>query len=312
MYPRLIILLLGMISPALWAGEVLQVKGAKALLKVADGEFQSGDEVFSVAPDGKKKALLKIGSQKGGKAVGIVVKGTPEVGHTLQLRPKAGEAAANPPPAADAATESAAAPADAAGDAGGGKPPFGFLKRGKSGMGVLLGMAQNKLTLTAQNQVVTETITLSGSSVGLLGYADLNSGKSMNWRGGLGIQTFEAKGSTKTASFCNNTLDCSLSIMYLTTEGWGQYNVFRSKDNTRAWVGLGGEFMIAMSKKNTISALNVADSTNYFFYLSAGGELAIGTNSFVPFQLDYGLQPTSSPGAKAGLMVIRAGYSWRY
>lgn len=309
MYPRLIVLILGMFSPTLWAGEVIQVKGAKALLKVADGEFQSGDEVFSIAPDGKKKAILKIGSQKSGKAVGHVVKGTPEAGHTLQLRPKAAGAAATPP--ADSAASSADAPPEES-SAPTGKPPFGFLKKGKSGMGFMLGMSQNKLDITAQNAVVTETISLSGSSFGLLGYADINSGKSMNWRGGVGLQTFEGKGTTKTASFCSGSLDCSLSIMYLTFEGWGQFNVFKGRDNTRAWLGAGGEFMFAASKKNTISALNVGDSTNYFFYLSAGGELALGGNAFVPFQLDYGLQPTSSPGAKAGLMILRAGYSWRY
>lgn len=300
---------LWLISLQVSAGEIRQVKGKKALIIISPGEFQVGDEVFSVGADGKKKGLLKITQIKGDKALANIVKGAAAAGHGLQLKLKPIDPAKAAPEGSsgDEAEEAASSEPSTRS-----KPPFGFMKRGKSAMGVTINQATNKLAITATSSAKTESINLAGSSVGLAGFIDLQATKSMNWRVGLGYQTFDGTGSTATPTFCSGSTSCSLAISYLTTEGWLQFSLFQTKEKMRFWAGIGGEFMIALSKKNSITALSTTDSTNYFLFLSLGGDIALDKESAIPISFDYALQPTSSPGAKASLSLLRIGYLWRY
>lgn len=295
------ILLLILLAPSLWGAEIQQIKGKKALVVLAPGEFNAGDQVYAVDLNGKRKALLQISKVKGNKAIAEILKGSPAVGHSLQM--KGGSV-----PAPSAASEEAPAEASQAYSA---RPPLGFMKRGKSALGFGISQSSNSLAIQAANTTVSETINLKSSTIGFHAYVDLQQSRSLTWRLGTGYQSFGGTGTTNTASFCSGSKNCELAISYLTAEGWLQFNLIYSASRSRMWVGAGGEFMLAASKKNNISALTV-DSWSTFIFGSLGGDLALSQSSALTTSFDYGLQPTAAAGAKAGLTMLRLGFSFLY
>ena len=210
------------------AGEVIQVKSNKVLLSISPGEFKVGDEAYTTGPDGKRKGLVKITTVRGDKAIGELEKGAADKGFKLQIKLNANPTPPPPPPKATANNldDALGVPA-AATDAGRSeRPPFGFMKVGKSGMGALVGLSQNTLKLQAVAGATSESLALAGSSFNLLGFVEMNNSRKMTTRLAFGVEQFEVSGSATNAIFCSNTNTCGVGFTYLAAEGSLQYSIF--------------------------------------------------------------------------------------
>ena len=285
--------------PSLWAAEIQQIKGKKALVGLAPGELNMGDEVYAVDVGGKRRGLLKISQVKGNKAVAEILKGKPAVGHSLQVKGSASSASADAGPAPEENLASTA------------RPPLGFMKRGKSALGFALSQSSNSLAIQASNLSITESIKLKSSTIGFHAHVDLQQSRNLTWRFGAGYQSFGGKGTANTASFCSGSKNCELAISYLTAEGWLQFNLLNTQSRARAWVGAGGDFMIKVSKKTNFTDLPV-DPWITFLFGSVGGDIPLSQGSAVTLAFDYGLQPTAPKNAAVSLTMLRLGFSFLY
>lgn len=287
------------------AQEVVQVKSGKALLNLSGAPASAGTEFFSINAEGKRKAILRIRQVKGDRAIADVVKGTAEPGHTLQMRGGGGSSA--PARTQEVTTAPAAEPKEERR-----QRPRGFLgrmlKRG-TGVGILGGLAQNSMSLTAKKSGVSEDLSLAGNSFNLMGFYDYDLSKSFTVRARAGLETFSAKGTAKNAVVCSNSTSCDVGFNYLSGEAAAHFNFMQGK--TRAWAGAGFAFMFVMTKSSSISNLDTSNATNNMMYLSTGADFDMGRGAFVPVSFDYGLFPGSA-GVNANSMILRAGYGWRY
>lgn len=307
-----------LLSSIAFAGEVLQVKGSKALLNIGDLAVSQGSEVYALNPEGKKKGLLVIRQVRNDKAVAELTKGTAEPGWSLMV--KGGSAPAPAPSESDSSGEepntervqdvqgSAQQQQDRA------QRPKGFLgkflKRGTAA-GVMVGMAQNSMALTSKQSGVagvSEDISLKGNSYNLTGFYDYDFSKSITVRGVVGMETFDVSG-TSSKPVCSNGTSCSASFTYLAGEAHGHYNFMRGK--TRGWVGAGFLFLLTMAKSSTITSLDASNSTNQMITFEGGADIDMGKGHFIPVSLEYGLYPGSS-SVKAQSLFLRAGYGWRF
>lgn len=288
---------------AVWAQEIIQVKGNKALINLSGTEASVGGEFYAVDTAGKKRGLLKVRQVKGDRAVADVIKGSAQTGQSVQPRAASG--------ATPTATASATAESDS-GDEGRAKRPRGFLgqflKRGTAA-GVLAGLSQNSMSLTAKRGTASEDLSLSGNSFNLVGFYDYDLSKSFTIRTKLGIENFDVKGTASNAAVCSDSTACDVGFMYLAGEASAHFNFMTGK--TRAYVGAGLAFLFAMGKKSTVSNLDTSNATNQMILLGGGADINMGGGAFVPVSFEYGMFPGSAT-VKATSMLLRAGYGWRF
>lgn len=292
-------------SPAsVWAQEIIQVKGTKALINLSGTEASVGSDVFAVDSAGKRRAILRIRQVKGDRAVADVVKGTAQTGQSIQAR---GGGSAAPAP-----TQARSQEASEESDDGRAKRPRGFLgqflKRGTAA-GALAGLSQNTMSLTAKRGNDSEDLTLSGNSFNLVGFYDYDLSKSFTIRTKAGIENFDVKGTATKSTVCNDSTACDVGFMYLAGEASAHFNFMTGK--TRAYVGAGLAFLFAMGKKSSVSNLDTSNATNQMILLGGGADINMGGGAFVPVSFEYGMFPGSAT-VKATSMLLRAGYGWRF
>lgn len=289
-------------SHQLLAQEVSQIKGSKVLLKMNGMLAEAGDEFYAIDNQGKKKAILKIRQVKGDKAIAEVIKGQAQAGFSIQSKSVSAskQTESNDESSSDNRKSQRAS------------RPRGFwgkiLKRNTQA-GVLGGLSQNTMSLTAKSGSSSEDITMTGMSYTLEGFYDMDLSPMFTARLKAGLVNFEAKSSTSIAAVCSNSSSCDAKFGYLAGEASGHFNIIQGP--TRVWVGAGLAFFFAISKSSSVSNLDTGNSTNQMFLFGGGADIGMGGGAFIPVSLDYGYFPSSS-GIKASMLLLRGGYGWRF
>lgn len=282
------------LSLTVQAAQVTQVKGNRVLLDLSGGMegTVAGDELIAVDGNGKRKALLKVRQVKNNKATADITKGKADIGYTLTPRP---QAVSRKESEEDSQDE-------------------GRSRRKSNGTtyGILGGY--NQMQLAASFDVGspsrTATTNMTGSNFGITGFYDFPLTSSLQIRAMGGLEQIGGSGSTTYPDCGNGTSEtCSFSATYLSFYGQGKWNFYNEK--TKAWVGLGFGYYMAMAKaSNVLSESGLA--TNQVIDLGVGVDIPVGrrNKNFIPISFDYGMFPTSPTVSKANIMFLRAGYGW--
>jgi hypothetical protein len=295
MRTSLIFILTSLISAFAFAGTVSQVKGNKMIIQLEGETPEIGTEYFIINSAGKKIGLVSIKQIKGTKALAELSKGQANAGDTIQSRSGGNSSAAQ----ASAETETSSSS---------GKR----VRRGKHRAGALLGYAMNTFSLTVQdktNASLREDVTMKDNTFNAKGFYDYDLTPALTIRAAAGYETFAAKGTTQQA-ICDNaaSTSCEVNYSYLGLEGSLHWNFINGA--TRAWIGGGYSFLLAMSKQNNIP--NLTDSsTNQMLLVSVGTDIGLKNGAFIPLVLEYGIFPGSS-NVNASSIFIRGGYGFTF
>jgi hypothetical protein len=294
-----------LLGPIAQAGEVQQIKGTKVLITLTDVEANVGTYLFIVNSEGKKIGIIQVKQIKNGRAIAELTKGRGEVGASVQGKSKA--TSAPTPSASESNDESEETTA-----------PRSSSARKKISLGVLGGMTSSSFAMDMGPTAATTVCptgncrdagSLSGTSYNLKFFGDYDLSKALTIRVASGLETLSAKGTIARSLCTGNTNSCSVSINYLALEGGAHYNFLTG--STRAWIGLGYSFLIAMSTSTTIPNLSTSGGTNQMILFGLGADFGLKKGAFIPLVLEYGMFPGSSD-VKATSYFLRSGYGWAY
>lgn len=277
------------------AATVLQVKNGKTLIDLEGATLSPGDEFFLINPaNNKKTAIIRIRQIKNGKAVAEIVKGRAAPGATLQAK-AASTAHAQSPEVAAASEDSVSH-----------QYTFQKLLRPSWGlMGEYLTTTMNATFSRSTPSSHQGTTSMKGSGLGAGAFYNYVFAPRFTGFVESSVQQFNASGSTA-LSDCNSSTSCDVKIMYLSFYGMGRYYLSTAK--FRPWLGLGGGYLLALSKSSSV--LNASQiSSNQVFSFAAGGEWQLSRKNYIPFSIQYDLFPTS-PSVKANMISLRFGYGW--
>lgn len=282
-----------LLTPSLYAAEVVKVKGKSVLIELKGDPAVSGDNFFAIGPDGKKKAIIRITKVKGDKAIGKVTKGKAMSGYTLefkQTKVAGGSKAAAP----------SSMPAPSAEDGSG--------EWVRAYWGVLAGFSIDTMSVSVSNASNQDlgTVNMSGNGFSAKGLFDYELFSNIWFRGTTGVEMFNAAG----GNICGttNTGACNAKLTYLTFDFIGRY-VF-GHENFRPWVGAGLGLLFPMQKEATALDPSSISTTNVLLALG-GFDWFISRNMFIPFSVEYGLLPKSEE-VSANWIAVRAGVAWPF
>ncbi|WP_413561097.1 hypothetical protein [Bdellovibrio sp. HCB209] len=286
------------------------------MVALEGAEVSPGDEFFLINPaNNKKSAIIRITQTKAGRAVADVVQGRGAVGSTLQAKAssagkRTAKGAAKAPPSRPAddlqratTPEAEAAAFDKARD-------MSFLRNLKNSYGVLgqYGMDSMKPTIK-ENPAINpaEKPTLTGTGLGAGGFYEWVLTRLITVRLSGMFEQFNVSGNTEKNVGCKSTTNCSANITYLS--GYAQAKYYLNQDRIRTWGGVGGGFLIAMSKSAT--ALNENDiATNQVLNLAIGADYQLDRKNYIPVSLEYLYFPPSDT-VTASAILIKFGYAWQ-
>lgn len=281
-----------LLSPMiLKAQTVSAIKGQKALLDIGSMDLGSGDRVFSLDEAGKRRALLQVKQVKNGKAIADIVKGTPQVGHTLALSKKAATASA------DSSSDSESTSQSSRG------------RKATGGYGFTFALMMNEMKIsnfdpTGSVFPGTYSFKMTGTNFGVGGFYDYRMTREWFVRAHGTFEMFDVKKSEDLA-ICDDatSTDCNAKFMQLGL--YGTFNYVFSPSPFRSWAGAGGGVLLYASKEST-----VLDTNKFFFntvLMVAGGfDYFLGRNTFIPVAFEYQTIPDKEAGVTS--MVIRAGW----
>lgn len=277
-----------------WAAQVTKVSGKKVLIKLEGFSLTVGTNYYLLSSDGKKKAIVEIKQVKNDLALAEIKKGSAEVGYSVQATAGA---------QAKSTTED----------------PSDKSNTGKSAWsgGVLGGLSMNSFAMTVQsttNTALKADATMKGTSFGVRGFVDYEYSPSITVRGFAGYEPFAVKGNalgTGSAKICDAgaSEECTVSFTYLALGGEAHYNFMTGK--TRAFAGLGYNFLMAMGKSVNVPNLDTSSSANQMITFIAGADIGLSKGSFIPLTFEYGMFPGSA-SVVASAMYLRAGYGMSF
>lgn len=274
--------------------KIIQIKGNKVLLDLEEEPVSVDQKLYLLNSNNKKIAIVSIIESKKGRAVAILNKGnlndatsvalitsainskTP----TAKLEPKQSE------------TEQ-------------------ILRFNDIKFSAMLTVALNSMNTKqadgSQPVPNQEDVALSGTAIGVTGAVDYPFYSSLILKGTLGIEPFNASGTSNYLS-CNRltSTDCSAEINYLSAGGYIRIDLTRSY--TTIWMAAGGTTKFPISK--TTTALKSDDIGMTFTIAGAIGlDQYIDNKNFIPVSLEYQLFQ-SSDTVSANIIMLRAGYGW--
>jgi len=292
-----LILLLILIADFANAARIAQVKGRRVMIELDGLSVQNGTELYALGSDQKRRAVIRVSSIRGGRAVGQVTRGSVQQGMMLILK-----------------SSTPSAPSSAFSNASRNSERDILRRRHKQGIGILAGMAMSSASLTARTKVnttiVEDNLALKGNSFNFKMIYDYHMSPGFTVRAGGGLETLSTATSVSDpskAAVCSGGTSCTLAINYLSAEVAAQFNL--TSGATRVWAGAGYAFLMAMSKNNNISNLE-ATSTNQALFLGGGADIAVGTKAYIPLVVEYGLFPFA--GIQLSGIYIRGGYGWKF
>jgi opacity protein-like surface antigen len=132
-----------------------------------------------------------------------------------------------------------------------------------------------------------------------MGAADYKLNDWFSIRGLVGVEQFNAKANSVT----NAGVVYDTKITYFSGTAWGRF-IFA----TNLWLGAG--LGIQQPLSTSTNALDESSlGTSLVYGVGGGADIAVGTNMYVPVQLEYGVQPKSDSvapsyyGVRVGLML---------
>jgi hypothetical protein len=278
------------LSPSLFAAEVVKVKGKGVLVELRGDPAVTGDNFYLISPDGKRRGIMTVSKVKGDKAIGKLNKGKAAPGYTLEFKTQksAGKASGSKKAAASQSTEESTPSAD-----------------GRSYWGAMFGLSRDAMDVevtSATNQNLG-TANMTGYGFSAKGLFDYELFPQIWFRGTAGLETFNAEAASPAKCGPGNNQACTAKLMYLTFDFLGRY-VF-STGNIRPWVGGGLGLLFPASKDAT--ALDPASiSTTNVMIFAGGVDWFTSPTFYVPISVEYGLLPKSDE-VSASWMAMRVG-----
>lgn len=294
-----------------FAASVTQVKNQKVLINLDGGDAAEGDEFFLLNFAGKKAAIIRIKQVKNGKALGEILKGKGDVGFTLQAKAASGAGAAAA--ARSAETETAASPSSETTEDNTVKSnrDTGYLRTLKDSYGLVGEYIMNTMNVNVKNTATTPALTdvaaLKGTSFGVGGFYDYVATPDIAIQASALLEQIQAKGTTSIPGCAGGTsTSCDVNITYGSLYGLGKY--YLTQNRYRVWAGVGGGFLLALSKSAT--ALNESQiATNQIITLAVGTDIQMSRKNYIPITLQYNYFPPSDT-VKATSIVLKAGWAW--
>lgn len=282
-----------LLSSFTWAAQVTKVSGKKVLIKLEGFSLTVGTNYYLLSSDGKKKAIVEIKQVKNDLALAEIKKGSAEVGYSVQATSAQAKSTTEDPSDKSTAAKSV-----------------------WSG-GVLGGLSMNSFAMTVQsttNTALKADATMKGTSFGIRGFVDYEYSPSITVRGFAGYEPFAVKGNalgTGSAKICDAgaSEECTVSFTYLALGGEAHYNFMTGK--TRAFVGLGYNFLMAMGKSVNVPNLDTSSSANQMITFIGGADIGLSKGAFIPVTFEYGMFPGSA-SVVASAMYLRAGYGMSF
>jgi hypothetical protein len=274
------------------AAVLTKVKGDQVLIDLqGDTEYAEGSRYLVMVGD-KKKAVVEITKIKGTKALGKVLKGTAQEQGTLA--PLSGGAAA---PSADAAAPSP-------------RPEHREPRTSRAhrssrhgtafttiSYGVMLGYGLASQSVNATKSGVTETVSMTGSSLSLKGFADLPISGPFGAIGRAGFENFGVAGTSNALGAVET------KILYLDADLLFRYNFDIGKIHPFPLLGLGVHYPIS----KTSGVLDISRiSVTTIFFLGGGINYSLSDTMYIHAVAEYGLFPPSND-VKTSLIAIRGG-----
>lgn len=288
MIRRIICVCMLLLSAPLFAAEVIKTKGKSVLIELKGDPAAPGDQFYSIRPDGKRAAILKITKVKGDKAIGVITRGKAAAGHTLEIKPAAVTQEARQGTAGTRGRSSTS--------------PIN--PTGRAYWGAIAGFAMDSMDVNVNNfndNSFLQRTSLSGNGFSLKGLFDYELFPQVWFRGTSGVEGFSVSGS----NICGpgNVQACNADLYYLSFDFLGRY--LFSMSQYRPWIGGGIGLLFPVSKK--ASALDSASISTTNVLVAAGGlDWFISPTMYVPISLEYGLLPKSDE-VEASWITIRAG-----
>ena len=312
----LIVLCSLLLQTSVYAASVTAVKNQKVLVDLAGASTSPGDEYFLVNPSGKKVAIIRIKQVKNNKALADILKGRADLGYTLQAR-----ATENTPTPDRSAENEQQQPEEAksarsntdkkrTSEEESSARDTTYLRALKNSYGLIGKYLMNSMTVNITDSLGgTGTASMSGSGFGVGGFMDFTATPDIAVEVEGALEQFNVAGTTRLSSngtpYANST-DYSTKISYLSAYGLGKYYFTKSK--YRMWAGVGGGFLIAMSKSsNALNENNIA--TNQVANAAVGVDIQWNRKTYIPVTLEYTYFPPTLT-VKATSIVLKAGWAW--
>lgn len=272
-----------LLTPLSFSQTVTKISNGKVLLELGSMSLNPGDKVITVNAEGKRKSILQVRQIKNGKASADIVKGTPEVGHTLTAAKKSNAAASG----GDMSSDSA----------------YASQYRKKGGWGITGSMLMNTMKISNLTRNGTDySFEMTGSNFGLGGFYDYSLNQSWWVRAHGTVEMFDVK-STKSPCGVAPLTDCT--VQFTQIGAYGSFNFQFKPQPFRIYAGLGGGLLIYASKKS-----EVLDTNKFFFNSMLMGTLGfdyfIGAKSFIPVAFEYQMIPDKEAGVST--LAVRVGW----
>lgn len=272
-----------------FAAQVINVKGNKVLIDLQGLEAKPGDEFYGMNAENKRKAILRLSQVKNGKAVAELLKGSAEIGFSLQPRTGAPAPSASQPKRRTK------------------KENYTSLRsKQQHAWGVILNVLMNTMSASFNGSTGSRvTADMKGNSFGVNGLYDYPMSDRFFIRGLAGYDQYQLTGSVANND-CDSSKTCTVNVNYLSGYGIAKYNL--TTGSTRFWGGGGLGYLFALSKSSTVLKTSEITS-NLLYIISLGLDVQMGGKNYLPVQFDYGIFP-SSDTVKATSMFIRIGWAF--
>lgn len=275
---------------------VTQVKGKQVLIDMEGDSASEGDEFFLINPDNEKKVgMVRVKRSKGSKAIAMVIKGRAAEGYTL-------EAKSDDMDEEEEVVESKSSKKGRGSSAGN-------LKSLKNSFGIMGGYLMNTMSADVSynnnGANVKSSASMAGTGFGFGGFFDFVFSPSVAIHTVAAMEQFSAKGTIANPA-CTGSTACTADINYLSLYGMGKW--YLTQGNFRFWLGGGGGYLLALSKKS--SALNENQiSSNSVITGAIGGDWQLSKKNYIPISLEMNMFPASET-VKASQMAIKFGWAW--
>jgi hypothetical protein len=276
---RSILCLLGLLLlPALVnaAHSIQAVKGNKVLLQLDESPTAVDDVFLAKDANGVEKAQIQIRQIKDKRAIAIIIKGE------LTQAPDTYELVPGPKPEVTTAKPAAT-------------PAGPSVPQAKGYYG---GISQNQMNVSLTNST---TLALKGTSFNFGAFYERALTHRVQVLARAGYEGLKATGSLS-SNACGSS--CDVDISYLGADAVVKYSFYDNKKTW--WLGGGLGFLFPIIKSSNV--IDTGKMTlNEKIILSAGLNWYRTTNTFIPVQLDYALQPSNSI-VTTSQFILRVGY----
>ncbi len=269
---------IALFSADAFAARITKTAKKSVMIENEDTEVQV-DQKFFVIIDGKKKGLVQITKVSGGKSLGKITKGRAEVDATLE-------------PVGKASAGGKKRRKKDGGDEGGGAREQALY------IGALGGYSMNNQSVKG----LSETVSMTGSSFSIKGFADYPLSESLGLIVRLGVDQFGVKGESKERGAVKT------EIMYGSVDALLRYSFGSGSFSPFAAVGLG--IWLPLSKQSDVLDVPRIATTNVIL-------LDVGVNYFLSnrmmltglFEYDY-FPPSNDVTTSAMTLRFGAGFQF--